>query len=487
MSTTASNRPTSYHSAKGGYIPNSRALKAKSIISNARPAEVNMGAKKSGFAPREPRIQTESLRDLADFLRSTAPDKEPEVLPIVSPGARRSPSSSTQSLSGQSRSPGPSGHNGTSSPSNKAQMAARSPARERSNTSELIDAIRQGPPDGSHRISRSVAPFRDSTDSNILNMLSDGRSPADLTPRTSTVGSRAPSNSRSPLANTTSATVQPAHSGQPSRLTSSMLAPPEPNGPVRTRRRIKDPYAIDTDDEDEDLLTALPSKAAGHPPTRQEESLADFLRSTEPPSNNAPLPVLGSASGARPHTNSSAVPSASSSRTATPGQQARGAPNGMTNGISPAAAAGRGAPRPPNPISTFASGTYKPSGAPQIGATFSPVSARAPQLPQLPPQITSNVTGGGGPAPRPKQKMMSRPAGAARDAKSDSRQNTNDLADFLRSSGPDAPRSAAGGNKSGNATPTGAPAPSVPREKDASAAGGKKGKFWKRKTYLDMP
>ncbi|KAK6500394.1 hypothetical protein TWF481_010738 [Arthrobotrys musiformis] len=58
--------------------------------------------------------------------------------------------------------------------------------------------------------------------------------------------------------------------------------PQTDGGPTRKQVRIKDPYAIDSDDEDDDLFDRPAPKA------RQEESLMDFLMNAPPPE---PTPV----------------------------------------------------------------------------------------------------------------------------------------------------------------------------------------------------
>jgi hypothetical protein len=54
--------------------------------------------------------------------------------------------------------------------------------------------------------------------------------------------------------------------------------------PKRTRRRVKDPYAIDFSDEEDDELF----EEAPRPPPKKEESLAEFLRNYEPPPEPTP-------------------------------------------------------------------------------------------------------------------------------------------------------------------------------------------------------
>jgi hypothetical protein len=55
--------------------------------------------------------------------------------------------------------------------------------------------------------------------------------------------------------------------------------------PTRKTRRVKDPYAIDfSDEDDDDDELTLPSKG---PPKRVEESLIDFLNSVPPPDTSA--------------------------------------------------------------------------------------------------------------------------------------------------------------------------------------------------------
>ncbi|KAG5772989.1 hypothetical protein H9Q72_000984 [Fusarium xylarioides] len=57
--------------------------------------------------------------------------------------------------------------------------------------------------------------------------------------------------------------------------------------PKRKTRRVKDPYAIDfSDDEDDEVLLATPK-----PPVKKEESLAEFLMNYEPPPEPVTTPI----------------------------------------------------------------------------------------------------------------------------------------------------------------------------------------------------
>ncbi|KXL47529.1 hypothetical protein M433DRAFT_536 [Acidomyces richmondensis BFW] len=289
----------------------------------SRPEQRNVNEhQRSGFMAREPRVQTESTRDFADFIRSTGPSKDPIITPLVSNANRSTTSlnsmrsarvngpSRSSSIASQDRSkslprlgveledvpPVPTLPN-----KSKINMQPRGAKGTGGNNSELIDFIRSGPEQiGQHRIPRAVAPFRSTMDSDQLKEISDsitgdGTPDMGLSGGISTTGSqssmkastaRTSVNSRSQLLNNgVDSTVHPAHSGMPQRLGSAM-AESEDGIPGRKRYRNKDPYAIDLSDDEDDLLTALPKTK------RQEESLIDFLNSMEPPKENAPCPLI---------------------------------------------------------------------------------------------------------------------------------------------------------------------------------------------------
>lgn len=198
-------------------------------------------------------------------------------------------------------------------------MEPRSPAGPSIGNGDLIDFIRQGPPDannGQPRIPRSVAPFRTTVDSDQFETMLDGHGNVESAygSAASTLESKDSAqtiNSRTGLI-ASSSVVQPAYSSTPQQLSGSMSSSSFNAEPpiTRTRRRIKDPYSLDISDddedegeEDEDQLTALPPPSALQAPRQapvqslrqaapKQESLMDFLNGMEPPSVSKPQPFM---------------------------------------------------------------------------------------------------------------------------------------------------------------------------------------------------
>jgi hypothetical protein len=279
---------------------------------------------------REPRIEAGSMRDFADFIRSTGPQpgQEKPVQPFVAIGGNNSTSSLGRKVSNAE---GPSARP-------RVNMEPRSPAGLSSGNDDLIDFIRQGPPSantGQPRIPRNVAPFRTTVDSDQFDTMLDGHNNVESAygSTASTLDSKHSNqtiNSHTGLIPEPKV-VQPAYSNTPQKLSGNMASNSEPHI-TKTRRRVKDPYAIDfsdeEDDEDEDQLTALPPSSQPPPqasrqaPPRQaprQESLMDFLNGMDPPNNNKPQPFMLSeetiaAAKARANTSNSTL---SSTQTAT--------------------------------------------------------------------------------------------------------------------------------------------------------------------------
>ena len=303
--------------------------------------------------------------------------------------------------------------------------AAVTPAND---TAELIDFIRQGPPNSMNgqqpRIPRTVAPFRTTMDSDDFGGLGERESETSLNP---SLG-RTSVNSRTGLLPSTSVQQTATISGNsPQRTVTSAAAPSNTTSipsnipdmePTRKRYRVKDPYAIDSDDEDEDLLTALPHQKA------RKETFTEFLKAMEEESDSRPARNGGGGRG----TAGAAVAAISASRTATQTAASRSTTVSRNDG-SGGGGGGSG------------SGSHR---------TIPNASAAAIR-PRYEIRSAGRVPTGSGP------RVMERSA-------------TSDLADFLRNSGPPDPKMA---------TPTPLVNAQVTNGKDARE--GKGGiKFWKR-------
>jgi hypothetical protein len=265
--------------------------------------------------PRDPRVDQISMRDLADYARSTGPENVgqlPKALnPPTAPAATaagiaaataysRSTASATQIEKPLGSPVSTSSKNAESQPvqaSSRLKYQARDahPSRNRE-TADLIDFIREGPPraPGDHRIDRNVAPFRRTMDSDDLNSLAPERDRNGAGSVASTQNSSVATKSMQESLNSRTGLLDSTNMSN-GRYTSSpnaapvatvrQTAPGEETMPKRTQRRVRDPYAIEySDDElDEDVVT--PKQKV------QEESLIDFLRNTVPPPAMAMQPV----------------------------------------------------------------------------------------------------------------------------------------------------------------------------------------------------
>ncbi|EED17849.1 conserved hypothetical protein [Talaromyces stipitatus ATCC 10500] len=263
------------HSA-GGTV--SEKSSPTSVHSTASPvSRTSSGSRAAMHQAREARVGGESVRDFAQFIRATGPRTEAGPSGHTRDGSESLVNSSrpetAQSISSRTTAKPRSSTN--SAKRNGPRLQARDPAGHDSNkTSDLIDFIREGPPGAStHRIPRTVAPFRNTMDSDDLVLNETARdNDTRVTPSLASTGAESTSSSRAPLLSKSG----PAD------------APPIP---ARKRRGPRDPYAIDvSDDEDEEQFSepSIPSK-----PPRAEESLLDFLNSVPPPvTQKAPEPFI---------------------------------------------------------------------------------------------------------------------------------------------------------------------------------------------------
>jgi len=336
----------------------------------------------------------------------------------------------------------------------RPNMEPRSPAGLSTGNGDLIDFIRQGPPDANHgqpRIPRNVAPFRTTVDSDQFETMLGGHGNVESAygSASSTLESKDSTqtiNSRTGLIPSPSV-VQPAYSNTPQQLTGSMSGPDEPHI-TRTRRRVKDPYAIDLsdededdEDEDEDQLTALPTPTNQHPPQQvqrqqapetkrpqapRQESLMDFLNGMEPPSTSKPQPFM-------------------LSEETIAAARARAAASSNTGLGSAASTKGNG--------NNYGNGNGNPNGSAPAFGSISSSNSNKPRLQARAPAVADNIRGSGG--------VGGYNGGGG------SKTATSDLADFLKNSGP----------------------PEMPPPRQERKEEEKKSKrFWRRgKTYGDLP
>lgn len=245
---------------------------------------------------RDAKPAADSTRDFANFTKSSGP-------PTPASGADNPKSPNTASSANHRTSdatdlskkfirPGSgtsSSTRGTTGPRLQARSAV---APKGEQTSDLIDFIREGPPmPGSHRIPRTVAPFRNTMDSDEMNNSVNRNSRASSPDESMATKSHTSFGSRTGLldsANRSNAkAAPPAPKPAPSKKANEFDDPM----PARKQRRVPDPYAIDDDDDEElEEILGLQEK----PPQREEESLVDFLRSVPPPpeTDTTPQPFV---------------------------------------------------------------------------------------------------------------------------------------------------------------------------------------------------
>ncbi|KAL9608369.1 MAG: hypothetical protein Q9167_006798 [Letrouitia subvulpina] len=258
-------------------------------------------ARSAHSIPRDARLEKETTRDFADFIRSTGPENQPEFNPkerYSSPSASKERPTKTlasnRSTSGTSTSRKITKQNPSLSKSpppvqpappkrTSSKLEAREATYEKTHNEDLLDFLRQGPAEDQGNDKRpvpslgaSVVPqnprlpnsFRDNGRSSVASTLNSSLADKSIKSANSRTGLL--DNPRSPY------NLSPT-----SQKVSRTDDTPQP---ARKSRRPKDPYAIDTDSEDDENYPSTPK------PRAQEESLIDFLNSTPPYEKLPPLP-----------------------------------------------------------------------------------------------------------------------------------------------------------------------------------------------------
>ena len=250
------------------------------------------------MVPRDARAKKENTSEIANFIRSTGPESIQQAPSGVTMAGAETPKSSPAKLislraTAVERSNSrivqkphlvllPKSAGTASSKRSGPKLQARDASVSHDNqTSDLIDFIRQGPAldrsDGGHRISRSVAPFRRTMDSDEIQSLGNGKA-KDASSVTSTQDGLAPSQSLRSSSNSRTGLLESAkrwNNGQ-HHATSKQFRLDE--APRRKQHRSRDPFAIDIEGEDDEHALNHVSETPAH-----RETLVEFLRSISPP------------------------------------------------------------------------------------------------------------------------------------------------------------------------------------------------------------
>lgn len=405
----------------------------------SRPSTSNSQA---GVA-RDARTKDESVKEFADFLRSTGPTPgalspqkpgppiaEPrpiKALPATSP---RPPSQ--QGPSKKITKPNPNSANQTAGDYQSEPATSKRPpklqAREATvssdSTSDLADFIRQGPAhrsEGRMRVPRAGNLLRPMADTNGVQRITIADPPRQIPDANGiqkliNANVKDVDNSRASVASTqvSSAPSKSVHSVnsrtgllEPSDIQSDNIQRPsgpnekrpprqdDPPHPIRKQRRIRDPYALDSDSEDENAYRTQPQ--------RQEESLIEFLNSVTPPpsppvSKSTPIdsPQMTKVSSSQKHrypsmrdrlTRNGVSDGNAKTRTSPPEQSTMGVPSishdkSETQQTASSVARGKAPMVQSTPVNR---------GRPQKADSDSAsrIKSQAPQLPLLNPRETS--------------------------------------------------------------------------------------------------
>ncbi|KAL1845548.1 hypothetical protein VTK73DRAFT_492 [Phialemonium thermophilum] len=426
-----------------------------------RAAQLGVSSKPRANVPqaRDARLPRESLADFAEFIRSTGPPAENGGSSMAANGGnaftRAAAVAATTTTPNDSGSwPLPKGgiepgRVSTTSNPNRPRLQAREPTSSRDDNSDLIDFIRRGPPNtsGNPRIPRAVAPFRTTMDSDQMTGAVGGKA-VDAHIRELDIRG---SETSTTVTDYSMPSVQSSANSQTGLLRNKTAAPgglganrygsrdPDMPMPQRKTRRVRDPYAIDfSDEEDEgygDDAAAAPRSNGRRAAAPQEESLADFLRNYTPPPEPKVQPFVIAQAQNRPKKKASA-----------PSLMAR--LTRRDNSQTGSGSSGTPSPRSPNPP-VVDSRSLNSRGGGGGGRGYIPIQVNMPPgVDKYSPsygggnngigtaKTTSNTTTGGG-APQANSGRVRMKKFEPREAVPVvSRSATSDLADFLRNSEP---------------------------------------------------
>ncbi|EFX02600.1 hypothetical protein CMQ_2529 [Grosmannia clavigera kw1407] len=235
---------------------------------------------------RDARIPQESLADFAEFIRATGPSVDEGRSAVLRKNSGGGGGRPTTSTSRNVSSPATMiksslGRKLSAAGSSRSRFQARGATVDyKDDKSDLIDFIRRGPPETAEnpRIPRTVAPFQTPMDSDQMAGAAGGRA-VDAT--ISSLRYSASTNVTESSVNSSTGLLRNKASPPGGAVSNNNTFDAPDAMPKRKTRRVKDPYAIDLSDEDDEELYA--SVGRGPKPAAKEESLLDFLNSVPPP------------------------------------------------------------------------------------------------------------------------------------------------------------------------------------------------------------
>lgn len=360
---------------------------------------------------RDARVDRDSIGDFADFIRSTGPANSYEPVPPRSVQSHRGTNGSARNVSGtvpRVGSPAAVPRRAESSAGRKKLQARDAVVSRGDSISDLIDFVRSGPQmeRENHRIPRTVAPFRTTMDSDQMSGAVGGKAIDASIPD---ARYSAASNSVTSSVTSQSALLKNASFNKPLPHQDVTEFDEEDMMPKRKTRRVRDPYAIDFSDEEEEIQVATRRK-----PPPQEESLADFLRNVPPP----PEPTTTSVFDSVPKPPGKDVRKKSS----TNGLMSRFGRNGSTTQVSQ---------KPPKSSGQESRSSSTRNGPPPhrpITAKYTPTAASTTWDASHNNNYASQADSA--------RNKIPRKAYQPRDAVLSNTNRTNDLADFLMRSEP---------------------------------------------------
>ncbi|KAI9720478.1 MAG: hypothetical protein M1828_005649 [Chrysothrix sp. TS-e1954] len=287
----------------------------------SRPSQAASKSSKNGVQPRDARVQTQSTGEFADYFRTVQPSQGQNQPSPLSPSASSPPADKSSSGGFFGKSAVAKAENNRTVENKqplpqqpargkvpKMNVKARGGRGEQQSNNDLIAFLKDGPPGASMTKPAAAAPSILSS-GNRASSQTSGSVPDSINSRSGLLSNKASggiasnANSRTPGSSVASSTVRgTVGTAAAAGAANSVFSNPSPqtNGvdsqggaPVRKQRRVKDPYAIDMSDEEEengsDILTGLPkNRRRNRDDEGAGESLIDFLKNNDPPVNNGP-------------------------------------------------------------------------------------------------------------------------------------------------------------------------------------------------------